>query len=359
MKKLNIQIKNNTKNQSVFIGEGILKNIDKLFNFDNSSKVIIITDRNAAKHLLNKVRNVMPLETHFIILPPGERSKSISSLQLIWRKLSDFKSDRKTLIVNLGGGVVIDIGGFAASTYMRGLDFINIPTSLLAQVDAGIGGKTAINFLGIKNLIGTFYQPIGVVVDIETLKSLPKREFLSGFAEIIKLGLILDKRFFSLISSKHPLEFQSGELFRIITQSIKIKIDIVTQDVNEKNLRKKLNFGHTIGHAIEALSLELKKPLLHGEAVLIGMLTEAKISNLMGLLGDEEFGVIQKKVNRIDIPSFDQNINIERFTEKIQGDKKNFNGKTNWTLLKRIGHSVIDQKVEISIIKTALQKSLI
>lgn len=359
MQKLNIQFKVNPKNQSIFIGEGILKNIESLFNLKGFSKVVIITDRHIAKLFLGKIRKSLPLKTESIILPAGEKEKNIITVQEIWTKLSEFQCDRKTLVVNLGGGVICDVGGFAASTFMRGLDFINIPTTLLSQVDASVGGKTAINFLGIKNLIGTFQQPVGIVIDIQTLTTLPKREFISGFAEIIKLGLIRNNKLFTLVTSKNPLEFNSQELMKIIVQSIKMKAKIIEHDQTEKKLRKILNFGHTIGHAIEALSLKSQRPLLHGEAVFFGMLAEAKISNLSGLMSDKDFRLVQKKISQIELPSIDHFSNFESILEKIQSDKKNLNGKTNWTLLHGFGHAVIDQNVETSIIKKALKNYLL
>jgi 3-dehydroquinate synthase len=357
MEKIDIKIlvHNAQKGYSIFIGRGILKDIAGLFDFGRYSKSVIVTDSRVAKLFLEKVKKAIPFRTNHIILPAGENHKNIKSVESIWRKLLECHSDRETLIVNLGGGVISDIGGFAASTFMRGLDFVQIPTTLLAQVDASIGGKTGINFLGIKNLIGTFQQPIGVVIDTQTLETLPKREFLSGFAEIIKHGLIYDKKYFFHVTSKSPLEFNSGELVEIITKSCRIKADIIQKDTTEKDLRKILNFGHTIGHAIEALSLKTDKPLLHGEAINIGMLIEAKISFLTGLLSLSEFQMIQDALGKTELPISANITDFAGMMKKMQNDKKNKNREVNWTLLKGIGQAVFDQKVENSIVKKALQ----
>lgn len=359
MKKLNIQIQNKQRNYSVLIGDGILKNIADLFEFNRYSKVLIITDRHVAKLILGKLRRVIPLGSGCIILPSGENIKNIKIVQRIWKKLLENHCDRKTLVINLGGGVIGDVGGFAASTFMRGLNFLQIPTTLLAQVDASIGGKTGINFLGIKNLIGTFQQPIGVVIDTQTLETLPKREFLSGFAEIIKHGLICDKKYFFYVTSKSPLEFNSRELVEIITKSCRIKADIIQRDATEKDLRKILNFGHTIGHAIEALSLETARPFLHGEAINIGMLVESRISVLTGLLSEAECMLIKEHLNRAGLPNSNNITNFESIMEKIQSDKKNKKREINWTLLQSIGNAIYDQKVEKSIIRKALKNNLL
>jgi 3-dehydroquinate synthase len=262
--------------------------------------------------------------------------------------------DKQSLVVNLGGGVIGDMGGFAASTYMRGVDYLNIPTTLLAQVDASIGGKTGIDFAGIKNLIGTFHQPVAVVIDTQTLATLPKREFLSGFAEIIKHGLIRDKKYYQEVTKKHPLKLSQDELVDIIARSCKIKAEIVESDPRESAYRKLLNFGHTIGHAIESLSLESCAPFLHGEAVSIGMLVEAKISQLDGMLSLPELQRIHQGLIKTDLPVYLTNIEIAKILKKVQSDKKNEKGKVNFTLLQKIGKAVYNQNVSENVIIEAI-----
>ena len=263
MKKIQVYFSSKKRTYPIFIGKGILRDINRLFSLGKYSKIVVVTDENVKKILSKTILNYLPNDTSVITIPSGERAKTIKCVGEIWRKLLQIGTDRKSFIVNIGGGVVLDVSAFAASTYMRGVDYLNIPTTVLSQVDASIGGKTGIDFSGIKNLIGTFNQPIGVIIDVQTLSSLPKREFLSGFAEIIKHGLIKDRKYFEKVTSKHPLEFNQDTLIDIIERSCKIKAEIVEADEIENGPRKLLNFGHTIGHAIESLSLESSTPLLH------------------------------------------------------------------------------------------------
>ena len=286
-------------------------------------------------------------------LPSGDNQKNIENAQKIWAALLDFGCDRKSLVINIGGGAIGDLGGFAASTYMRGIDFLQIPTTLLAQVDASVGGKVGINFAAVKNLISSFQQPIAVIVDSDILSTLPQREFISGFAEIIKHGLIADKKYFQSVTSKKPQEFSQDELIDIISRSIQIKADIVSQDEKEKNTRKLLNFGHTIGHAIEAISQEMEKPLLHGEAISIGMIAEGKISKILGLLSDKEYTILEQSLIKAGLPTT-LSSPVNNVLEKIKSDKKNVKGETKFTLLENIGKAVINKSVDESTIRKAL-----
>lgn len=353
MKKINVKIDsdNKQKNYGVFIGSGILKDIGSLINLKEYTKALIVTDENINSGFLMNLRKLIPTENDVLVLKPGESHKSLESIQKIWKKLLDFGCDRKSLIINLGGGVICDLGGFAASTYMRGIDFLQIPTTLLAMTDASIGGKTGINFLGFKNLIGTFQQPVGVIIDVDVLSTLPRREFISGFGEIIKHGLIADKKYFELVVSKKPLEFSKEELIEIIEGSNLIKIKVVSFDEKEEGLRKILNFGHTIAHGIELSN----NNLLHGEAVAIGMIAEASISLLKGLISDKVFNQIEKGIKNAGLPEKIKNVSINDVMLKIQTDKKNKKGKISWTLLQGIGKAVWNQEVENDVVKKALE----
>ena len=303
---------------------------------------------------MKKLLHSLPADTDFIVLPSSEKEKNIKNVQKIWITLADRQHDRKSLVINLGGGIIGDMGGFAASTFMRGVDFINIPTTLLSQVDASIGGKTGIGFTGIKNLIGTFDQPVAVVVDTTALSTLPKREFLSGFAEIIKHGLVADKKHFEKVTAKNPLNFSKVELKEIILRSILLKVQVVENDPSESGTRKILNFGHTIGHAIESLSFETRTPLLHGEAVSIGMLVEAKISYLMELLPEKDLQIIQKVLIAANLPTPMPNLKKYEILNNMTLDKKNEKRKINFTLLKGIGKAIINQSVPASIVSQVL-----
>lgn len=354
---------------TVYTGIGTLSWLSKLVKLNNYSGFVVITDSFLEKIWLKKIENFLPARNALskamaggpvnfkkIIIPPGEQTKNIDTVVTIWKQLLLKKCDRKTLVINFGGGVVLDIGGFAASTFMRGLDFINIPTTLLSQVDSALGGKTGIDFAGIKNLIGTFNQPKAVICDINFLSTLPNREFVTGFAEIIKHGLIADQKYFHFVTSKKPKDFSKQELLKIIVNSIKIKSEIISSDEKEADQRKLLNFGHTIGHAVESLSLETTKPLLHGEAIGIGIAAEAKISSLLKMLSRQDLQCIQQSLINAGLPVSVTNMGIDKIIKKMQSDKKNEDGKINFTLLQQIGKAIINQHVTDNIIKQALEQ---
>jgi len=358
MKKLSIKLTTTQEREyPIFVGSHVIEKIDTLFNFSRYSKLFIITDETVAPFYLEKLRNALPAKVAEIILPSGESAKEIQYLTKIWQQMIAEQIDRKSLIINLGGGVIGDIGGFAASTYMRGVDFINIPTTLLAQVDESVGGKTMINFAGIKNIVGTFYQPSAVIIDVETIKTLPARQLLNGFAEIIKHGLIKDKQYFDLVTSKKPTDFSQEELIEIIARSNVIKAEFVESDEKESGMRKIVNYGHTIGHAIEALSLESKKSLLHGEAISIGMVAENKIAVEIGLLSEKNAELVKKTLENTGLPVEIPDFPIDEIIEKMKSDKKNTGGTINFTLLKSIGEGVINQTVSEEIIRKTLATS--
>lgn len=340
--------------ERIKIGKGLLSQLHHLVNLNNYSKVLLVIDARVKKALAKKIAVIFSGNCGKLILEGGEQAKNIETVQKIWKALFDFNCDRKSLVVNIGGGTIGDVGGFAASTYMRGIDFIQIPTTLLAQADASIGGKAGINFAGIKNLIGTFQQPVAVIIDVDILSTLPKREFISGFAEIIKHGVIADIKYFQLITSKKPQDFSTDELVEIIKTSCQLKVNIVSADQKEGGFRRILNFGHTIGHAIEALSQNTNHPLLHGEAISIGMSAEGKISQLMGLLSNEEYKILEQAIIQAGLPVKIPNLLSNQILEKIKSDKKNEKGKINWTLIQEIGKAVYNQSVDDSIVRKVL-----
>ena len=339
----------------ILIGTGLIEKTSELFDVNRYSKLFVITDETVESLFLEKLLHAMPSKVNHLTLPPGEEAKDIKHLTNIWKAMIDVQLDRKSLVINLGGGVIGDIGGFAASTYMRGIDFINIPTTLLAQVDESVGGKTMIDFHGIKNVVGTFHQPSAVVIDVQTLKTLSKKQLLSGFAEIIKTGLIKDETFYHFVTSKMPSDFSESELIEIITRSCEIKSEIVQSDEKESGKRKLLNYGHTIGHALEALSLETKNPLLHGEAISIGMVLENNIAIHKGMLSQETAEKAKKSLQSAGLPTDIPDLNTEDIMQKMKLDKKNAGGKISFTLLKQIGEAVIDQTVSDDAIRKALQ----
>lgn len=339
--------------KKIIIGNNLLERLSELFDFSQFSNVGILTDTNVAEHWLLTVKRSLKQKTSEIIIKPGEREKNIGTVKKIWEKMLEFDLDRKSLLINLGGGVVCDMGGFAASTFMRGIEFLNIPTTLLAQVDASVGGKTGIDFEEIKNAIGVFKNPTAVIIDVATLKTLPKRELIAAFAEIIKHGVISGKQYFDLVTMKKPEEFSQKELVKIIEQSIKIKLNIVQKDPKETTgLRKVLNFGHTIGHAVESLSWKTDKPLLHGEAVAVGMVAESKLasSNRRGCMAE----LIKKALINAGLPVNIKNIKSEDIIKIILSDKKNTNGIINWSLPKAIGEVIINVKMKKDLIIRAI-----
>ncbi|MBI2334379.1 3-dehydroquinate synthase [Candidatus Daviesbacteria bacterium] len=338
----------------IHIGSGIIHKISRLIVVRQQGSIALITDQAVEKLLRAKIAKILPEKLVKIVLPKGEQTKNIETVQRIWQKLLENGCDRQTLVINLGGGVISDVGGFAASTYMRGINFINVPTTLLAQVDASVGGKTGINFAGVKNLIGIFNQPLAIFCDINFLSTLPDREFTEGFTEAIKHGIIADKAYFDFVTAKKPKDFNKKELEEIVVGSVNIKAGIVKGDEKDAGKRKILNFGHTIGHAVEALSQETDKPLLHGEAISIGMAIEAKISQLLGLISKEEVNRIKKALDNAGLPLQMPDFPTEAILTKIKSDKKSEEGKINWTLVTGIGKAIINQQVDNQILKKAL-----
>jgi 3-dehydroquinate synthase len=305
------------------------------------SKVFILTDENTEKFCLPVLKQELEAVSLLDILrvDAGEESKTIEFCIEIWRRLIDLGADRKSLLINLGGGVVSDMGGFSASTFKRGIDFVHVPTTLLSQVDASVGGKTGIDIDGIKNIIGTFTQPKAVFICYDFLKTLPARQILSGLAEMLKHGIIADVKYWNTLIES-DLSFPNIEL---IYRSIEIKNDVVLEDPTEQGLRKCLNFGHTIGHAVETYSLlNDANPLSHGEAIAIGMICEAYISKQKIGLSDSQLADITSVLNNL-YPKYEISESIfDNLLALMQKDKKNKNGKINCTLIQEIGKCSID-----------------
>ena len=305
------------------------------------SKILFLVDSNTQQHCLPLLKESLPnlVDYDIIEIDPGEENKNIDFCIGIWKMMLDFKADRNSLLINLGGGVITDIGGFAASTFKRGIDFVHVPTTLLSQVDASVGGKTGIDMDQVKNIIGTFTQPKAVFIETAFLKTLSRREIYSGFAEIIKHGIIYDADFFEQLKKIRP-EQVSPE---IIYRSVEIKNEVVKADPFEKGLRKILNFGHTIGHAVESYSLlNDKKSLLHGEAIAIGFICESFLSVKYGGLSKAKLEDIQTSVLSC-YPKYDLKAEtFEELMELMRNDKKNQDGKIGFALLSDIGKCAYD-----------------
>jgi len=317
------------------------------------SQVIILVDRNTNDHCLPIFQSFMPdlLDYDIIEVDPGEENKNIDYCIGVWKTMLDFGVERKALMINLGGGVVTDLGGFAASTFKRGIDFIHIPTTLLSQVDASVGGKTGIDLDNVKNIVGTFTQPVAVFVSTKFLETLDERQLLSGYAEVIKHGLIQDRDLYVACKSTLYTDVPAS----IIHRSVQIKNRVITEDPTEKGLRKILNFGHTIGHAIEGYSLlNDEQPLLHGEAIAIGMICEAYLSHKYCGLSEEELQDITSYLLSL-YPAYSYSSDLYgQFIDLMKNDKKNENHKIGFSLLKSIGDCQYNSYVGEESIKEAL-----
>ncbi len=331
-----------------------LKSLSNFLAQNNYSKIFIITDENTGKFCLPLLQDKLKqLNTFDIIeIPEGEENKNIDYCIAIWRMLLDFEADRKAIIINLGGGVVTDMGSFAASTYKRGVDFVQIPTTLLSQVDASVGGKTGIDMNSVKNIIGTFTQPQAVIISTDFLQTLPQRQIHSGFAEMLKHGIIADFAYFEKLKK---IDINSAIDEDLIFISVGIKNKVVTEDPYEKGLRKILNYGHTIGHAIETWSLENDAaPLLHGEAIAIGMICEAYLATHLVKLSKSDFDeIVQTFLSIYGHYTIKDGIEKELFT-CMMNDKKNVAGTIYFSLPDKIGNCLFDIKVNQDLIFDSL-----
>lgn len=344
-------------NCPITIESGLLSNPDKWLPDDClNKKLVVITDDNVKNYygntLLKKLQKYNPLLLSFL---PGEKSKNYQTKQYLEDKMFESYCDRDTTILALGGGVVGDMAGFIAATYMRGISYIQIPTTLLAMVDSSVGGKTGIDTGWGKNLIGAFWQPACVVVDMNCLETLPKVHLINGFIEALKMFLTSDVKGFNY-ASQHIDKVLNVDIYtlnEIVQRAINIKIDVVSKDEKENGLRSILNFGHTIGHAIEKIT---NYTILHGYAVALGILVEAKISQLLGLLSSADYKAIQSLFLKLNISGLQlREMDIEGIIMATRRDKKVKLGAVRYVLLKNIGlvinegntilHSVTDEMV--------------
>ena len=324
------------KNLSFSLGNHLKKN--KIF----SSKFLLVIDNKVPGGLINKIKKSLKKKTYLIFLKSSEKNKSQKNVEKITNFLLKNNFNRNDCLISIGGGIIGDLSAYAASIFKRGIFYVNIPSTLLAQVDSSIGGKTGINTKYGKNLIGSFYQPKLVISDISFLKSLPKREILCGYAEIFKHSLISSRIFFNFLNKniKKILDLENGYIEKSIYKSCIIKKNIVEKDFKEKGLRKILNFGHTFGHAYEA-TLGYKLSLNHGEAVILGISSAAKFSQDNKVLNVKEYQIISKHINKINkklsLRNYFKKNSIKKIIKFMSSDKKNFDDKINLILIKKIG----------------------
>ncbi|MCK4260440.1 MAG: 3-dehydroquinate synthase [Halanaerobiales bacterium] len=351
-KKMEKKITINLKERSypIFIGENNLDRLGELIKLQipDARRVFVISNTTVeplyAKKVLESLENA-DLASAMGVIPDGEEYKTLEIVSGLYDQLVDHNMDRSSVVVSLGGGVVGDLAGFVAATYMRGIHFVQVPTTLLAQVDSSIGGKVAVNHPAGKNLIGAFHQPRLVLIDISTLQTLARDELIAGMAEIIKHGMILDANYFNWIEEnlEQILNLDSATLIRLIYDSCTIKGKIVEEDEKEQNIRAILNFGHTVGHGIEAVTHY--KKYRHGEAVAIGMVQASRLAENMGLIDKMEVRRLARMLERTGLPIYiPVEINLDKIVKAIQNDKKAFQGKVKMILPTRIGQvKITDQ----------------
>lgn len=342
----------------IIVGDGILNRLERYFDFSGYSSIVLITDtivkRLYGQSMLQALR-AMGKNVSLFTLPVGERAKSLRQVEGGYRFLLENSLDRKGLICAFGGGVVGDVAGYIAATYLRGIDYIQLPTTLLAQVDSSIGGKVGVNFSGKKNMLGSFYQPRAIICDVALLKSLPPDERRNGMAEVIKYSLAMDEGLFRILDQKRERELTTAELKNVVMRCGSLKAGIVEVDETEQSgQRAILNFGHTVGHALEAVT-KLHK-LSHGEAVAIGMMAASRISGQVGILDISSIHRIENLLLKFGLPTCCQGINPDDLLEAIRFDKKTTRGETGWVLLKGIGKGVVNQPVAGNVVRKVLME---
>ena len=337
--------------ETVHFTTDICSTLKEVLHARNYSKLVVLTDVNTQQHCLPLIQEVLPSDAVLITAPAGEQFKTLETCATIWTQLTESVLDRQALMLNLGGGVIGDMGGFCASVYKRGIPFITIPTTLLSQVDASVGGKLGIDFMGLKNHLGVFQLPETVLIDPKFLETLPQRELRSGYAEVLKHGLIRDLAFFRSLPSNH---WEKQDWARVIRHSVDIKKAVVEVDPKEAGVRKILNFGHSIGHAVESFYLNSQEPLLHGEAIALGMITEGFLSFQKIGLSFEELNELSTKMltifGKVNLDPKD----LDAIIDLCAQDKKNERTTQLFTLLPSLGDCNFNIPVTREEIKQAM-----
>tara|TARA_B100000963_G_scaffold338192_1_gene334841 strand:- start:611 stop:1717 length:1107 start_codon:yes stop_codon:yes gene_type:complete len=361
-----LKVKTKSQEYPIFIGSNLISNIDKITkkNGLNFKKCLIVVDDNISNKIISKIKTTLKKKKTFIhFFRASEINKNQKSVDKILEILLNKNFSREDCLISLGGGITGDVSGFAASLFKRGLKFINIPTTLLSQVDSSIGGKTGINTKYGKNLIGSFYQPNIVLTDIQFLKTLPKREMVCGYGEILKHSLISNKSFYSYLekNNKKFFKLKSPFIEKTIYESCKIKKNIVEKDEKENGIRKALNFGHTFAHAYEA-TLNFSKKLNHGEAVILGIKTAINFSLNYKILKEKEHALITRHFEEsnltYELKRYFSLRDLDKILSFMLKDKKNNSEKISLVLLKKIGSPLIDRKYNKEILKIFLKKQL-
>jgi 3-dehydroquinate synthase len=347
------------RSYSVYIGSGILGNSHPAFEIAPGSTVLIVSNETIAPLYLDAlVRSLAGANVHSLILPDGESYKTVGHWTQIIDRLIDIRATRDATIFTLGGGVIGDMGGFAAASYMRGINFVQIPTSLLAQVDASVGGKTGFNHPQGKNLIGAFHQPNAVLVDIDTLETLPEREFSAGLAEVVKIAAVRDAEFLGWLEDNNTaiMARDSDKITSMIKRSIANKATVVAEDEREAGVRALLNFGHSFAHALETLTGYHQ--FLHGEAVAIGMMVASRLSEIRGFCEDGFSDRLGKLLHSFKLPlDLPAELDTDDILETMKLDKKVIAGTARLILVKAAGEGFIDSTSEKPQIVAAIDAS--
>lgn len=341
--------------QEVIITNNATEELENIISESKNDKFFILTDSNTNKNCLNMLHCSEPIaNAHIITIKADDTNKNIESTEHVWKELSDNECTRHSCLINIGGGMVTDLGGFAASTFKRGIDFINIPTTLLSMVDASVGGKTGINFNGLKNEIGVFNDAKAVIIDTAFLKTLDQHNICSGYAEMLKHSLLKDYKMWVQHINFNLYSLDFDPLLNMIKESVEVKERIVSEDPHESGIRKALNLGHTAGHAFESYAMHTNRPILHGYAVAYGIICELYLSHaLQGFPLDkmrQTVNFIKENYGRMNITCDD----YESLYSLMKHDKKNTGNEINFTLLKDVGDIKINQTVSKELILESL-----
>ncbi len=357
MDKIIVHLKNNP--YQIIIGNSALKQLKIEIEKNNFNKnILIVIDENVSNYHLKDIKRVFnghKGKINYYQLKPGEASKSYVQLNKIYSFMLNLGYGRDSVIIGIGGGVTGDLVGYAASTFMRGVQLIHVPTTILASVDSAVGGKTGINFEKKKNMIGTFYQPRMVLVDTEFIRTLPQKEYTSGIGEIIKYGYLADISFFEYLNNNINKIYKDDReiIIQIIKKCVSIKASVVSQDEKESGLRKILNLGHTFAHGFET---DLNFKIKHGEAVIAGVVSALYLSEYLGILKTGKLDEFLSLPLKIKMPKLFRNVNINNIMEIMRHDKKNKNGKIKFVLPVEIGNILLDIEADTGIIKNSLLK---
>ncbi len=318
----------------------------------NYHSVVALVDENTRRHVLPRLGSLA--NAAIIEIPAGDVNKTLDTLSHVWQELESCGATRRSLLVNLGGGVVTDLGGMAAAAFKRGMHFVNVPTTLLAAVDASVGGKTGVNFMGLKNEIGVFAMPDAVIVSTTFFDTLPQQELKSGFAEVLKHAILCSRDEFQQLLHIDLSHIEKDQLLERLQASVKIKEDIVAQDPTEQGIRKALNLGHTVGHALESWAMENDKSVPHGYAVAWGLVAEVVLSHMkLGFPSGDLYSLAHFVRENYGAPAITCD-HYDRLIDLMRHDKKSLDGEINCTLLKQCGSFTIDNSIDAESMKSAL-----